>query len=540
MNPLFHILILLIIDTILLTIAVMLTYHIWIKKMGVEIPDDRPPPVKNVRKHFQRRAFTFSSRSLEIIIDKYLQMLWKFDSSYWVQYCGIDAYIFLYFQRTAFKLFAVMSALSICVSIPVNVFTSSDEDWRLENLFVRTTLNNKTMTEFTSWLHVAMLVGFSLYCFRTIFQMKDDIREEYKRQFLEKSKKQNTQWLKAHTAHVIGLPQRDRKGIMLVKYLNGFLKTIGGRVLGVIVQPDFERLFRLEVEKKETEEIANALQSQPINCCFRCLLPDYLKDSEKSNEARTRLDNEIQKETETPFLAAGHAFVCFDSAISMQYCLQEFKRVGLFDALQMSCISCRDRCLSCFGSSRPRMTSTFGKYIEMDIETEHQTSPERYSDMKIEMEKGNEPLDVNWYNMADSGGRGFYVCRRLILNVCAVLILIFLSTPTVSLWDPHSFLIGDPVVNTERGREAAVHTRLAQQSPVHNAGARLRNPAVHRRAEPVPAPSHRIRSPAGKTQHVLRLPVLDLQQVAALPCAEHDHHSCPHARHCGYKALYNS
>ncbi len=433
MNPLFHILTMLVIDTILLIFSVMASYHVWIKNMGVEIPDDRPPPVKNVQKHFQRRAFTFSSRSLEIIIEKYLQLLWKFDSSYWIQHCGIDAYIFLYFQRTSFKLFAIMSALSICISIPVNVFTSSDEDWSLENLFVRTTLNNKTMTEYTSWLHVAMLVGFSFFCFRVIFQMKDDIREEYKRQFLEKSKKQNVQWLKAHTVHIIGVPQRDRKGVMLAKYLNGFVKPIGGRVLGVVVEPDFESLFRLEIEKKEMEEIANALQSRPVGCCFRCLLPDYLRDTERSNEARTRVDNEIQKETERPFLAAGHAFVCFDSAISMQCCLQEFKRVGLLDLLHMSCISCRDRCKACFGAARPRMTSTFGKYIEMDIETEHQSSPERYSDMKIEMERSNEPLDVNWYNMADAGGRGFYVCRRMFLTLCAILILIFLSTPTVFL-----------------------------------------------------------------------------------------------------------
>ena len=431
MNPLLHILALFIIDTILLIIALIIANHIWIKNMGVEIPDERPPPVKNVQKHFQRRAFTLSSRSLEIIAEKYLQLLFDFNPVYWVRHCGIDAYIFLNFQRTFFKLFAIMSIMSICVSIPVNVFTSSDEDWSLENLFVRTTLNNKTMTEFTSWLHVGLLVGFSLFSFRFIFQMKDEIKDEYKRQFLEKSKKQNTEWLKAHTVHIIGLPQRDRKGIMLAKYLNAFLKPISGRVLGVVVQPDFERLFNLEIQKKEIEEIANVLQSRPMGCCFRCLLPGYLKDPNKASDAKNRLDNEIQKETEIPFLASGHAFVCFDSTLSMQYCLQEFKRVSLFDALHMTCISLRERCRACFAGTRPRMTSTFGKYIEMDIETEHQTSPDKYSDMKIEMERANEPMDINWRNITDGGSRGFYVCRRLFLNFSAILILVFLSTPTV-------------------------------------------------------------------------------------------------------------
>lgn len=51
--------------------------------------------------------------------------------------------------------------------------------------------------------------------------------------------------------------------------------------------------------------------------------------------------------------------------------------------------------------------------------------------MKIEVERANEPLDINWRNMADGGSRGLYICRRLFLNLAAVLILLFLSTPTV-------------------------------------------------------------------------------------------------------------
>jgi len=361
MNPLFNILVLLIVDTFLLILAFVFAYHVWVKKLGVEIPDDNPAPFKNVQKHFQRRSLTFSSRSVDLIVDKYLSLLWNFDPNYWIRHCGIDAYIYLLYQRTIFKLLGLMCALSICVSIPVNVFTSSDENWSLENLFVRTTLNNRTMTQFTSWLHVVLLVGFSLFAFRTIFQMREDIKAEYINQFKEKSKKQNVEWLKARTVHVIGLPQRDRKGIMLANFLNGYLKPFGGRILGIVIQPDFERLFKLEIEKKELEELVNVIQSQPMGCCFSCLLPGYLKDAEKAAEENARIDNEIQKETETPFLASGHAFVCFDSALSMQHCLHEFKRVSLLEILQLNCISCRDRLKACFGYTRPRMTSTFGK-----------------------------------------------------------------------------------------------------------------------------------------------------------------------------------
>lgn len=377
MNPLFNIVALLIVDTFLLLLAFIFTYHVWVKKLGVEIPDDRPPPVKNVRKHFQKQAVTFSSRSLELIVDKYLSLLFSFDSSYWIRHCGIDAYIYLGYQRAILKLLAIMSAMSICVSIPVNVFTSNDENWGLENLFIRTTLNNRTMTHITTWLHVLLLVGFSLFSFKTIFQMKDEIRAEYIKQFNEKSKKQNVEWLKARTVHVIGLPQNDRKGILLANFLNGYLKPFGGKIQAMVIQPDFERLFKLEIEKKEIAELANAVQSQPMGCCFRCLLPGYLKNSHNAAEENARLDNEIQKETETPFLASGHAFICFDSALSMQHCLNEFRSVSIFEIIQLNCISCRERIKACFGGSRPRMTSTFGKYIEMDVETEHQACKEK-------------------------------------------------------------------------------------------------------------------------------------------------------------------
>jgi hypothetical protein len=290
------------------------------------------------------------------------------------------------------------------------------------------------MTGFTSWLHVALLVGFTLFCFRSVFKMKEVVRQEYKKQFLERSRKQNTEWLKARTAHIIGLPQRDRKGILLVKYLNTFLKSFGGKVLSVTVQPDFERLFRLEVQKKEIEETATALQSRPTGYCFQCLLPNYLKDPDKLIEAKNLLDNEMQKETEKPFLASGHAFVCFDSGRSLQYCLQEFKRMSIINAIQVSCISLRDKIKSYFTSTRTRATSTFGKYIEMDIETENQLSSEGYKDiMKIVLEKGNEPMDINWWNICDGDSRGFYICRRFFLNICAILILIFISTPAVLL-----------------------------------------------------------------------------------------------------------
>lgn len=55
------------------------------------------------------------------------------------------------------------------------------------------------------------------------------------------------------------------------------------------------------------------------------------------------------------------------------------------------------------------------------------------SELNIIMERANEPIDINWRNMGSGGARGIYFCRRFFLNIAAILILLFLSTPTVTI-----------------------------------------------------------------------------------------------------------
>ena len=70
----------------------------------------------------------------------------------------------------------VFSIISLCVSIPTNAFKSegdidSPAKFRkvVEDWFERTTLNNKELSSnFKGWVHVALVLIFSLLTIRTV------------------------------------------------------------------------------------------------------------------------------------------------------------------------------------------------------------------------------------------------------------------------------------------------------------------------------------------------------------------------------------
>ena len=79
------------------------------------------------------------------------------------------------------------------------------------------------------------------------------------------------EWLKARTLHVRGLIAKDRRGELLRNELNVMLQPTQGRVLDVVVVPDFQRLFDLETEKKELEDLHHLVSAHGTpGCCTRC------------------------------------------------------------------------------------------------------------------------------------------------------------------------------------------------------------------------------------------------------------------------------
>ena len=106
-----------------------------------------------------------------------------------------------------------------------------------------------------AWIQTLLTTFFSALTVYTIFEMRDEARDLYKETSREKSRVKDFEWLKARTIHVRGLLPKDRRGDLLRNEMDALLEPIKGRVLDVIVTPDFSRLFDLETEKKELEDL---------------------------------------------------------------------------------------------------------------------------------------------------------------------------------------------------------------------------------------------------------------------------------------------
>lgn len=128
----------------------------------------------------------------------------------------------------------------------------------------------------SSWGHAFLTLLFTVLTFFTVFDLREEARELYKENQKEKCKVKDYEWLKARTLHVRGLLPKDRRGDMLKNELNLMLKPINGKVLDVVVIPDFQHLFNYEIEKKDLEDLNQLIAAHGSpGCCrqaiFQCL-----------------------------------------------------------------------------------------------------------------------------------------------------------------------------------------------------------------------------------------------------------------------------
>lgn len=144
----------------------------------------------------------------------------KLDMDYWVTHTGTDGYLYLLFQRRFLKLTLYFSIITLCVSIPINVTSSTNvEDW-----FERTTLNNKELTRLRSWVHVALVFVFTILTIRAVQKVRRDAKIAYLFYYREMNKNKDHEWLKARTIHVKGVPPEDRSGNNLKNILERSLQ----------------------------------------------------------------------------------------------------------------------------------------------------------------------------------------------------------------------------------------------------------------------------------------------------------------------------
>ena len=139
------------------------------------------------------------------------------------------------------RLTAMLAVSSLIASFSVNLFLAdSQQDW-----FEKSSLNNKMINAQTNanlitvWLHCGLAVFFTGATFYTVFDLREEARDLYRETHREKCKVKDYEWLKARTLHVRGLLPKDRRGDMLKNEINKILEPINGKVLDIVVVPDF-------------------------------------------------------------------------------------------------------------------------------------------------------------------------------------------------------------------------------------------------------------------------------------------------------------
>jgi len=102
-----------------------------------------------------------------VFIQFFTAVVAKLSPDYWSCHCGTDGYLYLLFQRRFLKLTFYFSAITLCVSIPINS-VSGGESTSIVDWFERTTLNNKELTSIRSWVHVSLVLAFTILTIRTV------------------------------------------------------------------------------------------------------------------------------------------------------------------------------------------------------------------------------------------------------------------------------------------------------------------------------------------------------------------------------------
>ncbi len=190
--------------------------------------------------------------------------------------------------------------------------------------------------------------------------------------------------------------------------------------------PDYKTLLKIETKMNEINDIKNLISKKETDCLRRWFFPAKFRTEAAIKKELEKLENEMQDATKKPVYSSGHAFVCFDSLLSAYKCLNAFEEMTYKKiALQINSLW---ESISRGGRRRSKTdASTFQQFHDEDLEAAIM-DPQK---LEILVDQMIEPVDIVWTNIG--GGRGIYVCRKIICSLVILVILIFLTTPTVNI-----------------------------------------------------------------------------------------------------------
>ena len=407
------------INIILIFIGIIIWYYMWVKKYGIEIPNQKLNPNDNL-------SF-MNSKDFFVVIQKLFERIREFDESYYLNTIGYDGYIYLLFQKQILSLLITILIFSLIFSALNTYFTEKKEGNFLIKIEHFLTSNNE-INEITIIFHIISIYIYTFLHIRFISKFKTEISYLYFNKFDKMSRVKNSDWLRCRTLHISGLGPRERNIESLIVKLNYYLqKEDIGKVIDINFIPDYREIINLDKEKSKIINISNLIDRSKKSCYFKFFFPKIYKSEESVKNELNKIENKIQNLIKKPVYTSGHAFVCCDSLLSAYELIKAFNE-NTFKKLSIKLNSIienfRRENISRNIVLSSNNSATFQIFQDEELFEENDLSKEQLN-VNIIVDQMIEPFDIIWLNVG--GDRGLYIFRRILCNLLIVIILILLT-----------------------------------------------------------------------------------------------------------------
>ncbi|XP_036133366.1 CSC1-like protein 1 isoform X1 [Molossus molossus] len=327
-----------------------------------------------------------------------------------LEWCGEDAIHYLSFQRHIIFLLAVVSFLSLCVILPVNL--SGDLLDKDPYSFGRTTIANLQTDNDLLWLHTIFAV---IYLFLTLGFMRHHTQSiKYKEESLLR-----------RTLFVTGLPRHATKETVESHFRDAYPTC---EVVEVQLCYNVAKLIYLCKERKKSEKSLNYYTNLQVKTGQRTLINPKpcgqfccceVQGCEQEDAIsyytcmKDRLTERItEEECRVQDRPLGMAFVTFQEKSMATYILRDFN-------------ACKCQGLRCKGEPQPSSHSK-----ELGIS-------------KWTVTFAAYPEDICWKNLSIQGLRWWF--QWLGINFTLFVVLFFLTTPSIILSTIDKFNVTKPI-----------------------------------------------------------------------------------------------
>ena len=198
----YELLIFLIVNLIVILIGLYLWNYIWIKEYGGTIPNTQ----------YDSEDLTyFTSKNYKIFIGQFYKKYKEFDKSYLLRSIGMEAYIYLIFQRKVIKLLSVMAIMSFIFSFITTMAQPKNEIVSFFHYFL---FQNKYTDNFTSVIRLLGVIIYTFLHFRYFSLIRSEAVSLYFERFDILSRTKDYNWLSSRTLHISGLEPHERNSIL--------------------------------------------------------------------------------------------------------------------------------------------------------------------------------------------------------------------------------------------------------------------------------------------------------------------------------------